>query len=43
MSTQNRISHATERITARLHKLAVRGQLGPVRETELGRITGVRR
>ncbi|HSH21162.1 MAG TPA: hypothetical protein VK992_00915 [Candidatus Caenarcaniphilales bacterium] len=43
MSRQDRLARAAGQVTARLGKVALRGQLGPVQETQLARLTGARR
>lgn len=39
----NRFQRAYGRISHPLRRLAVRGQLGPLQETQLARLTGARR
>lgn len=39
----NRVQRAAYHFTGRLNRLALRGQLGPLHETELARLTGARR
>ncbi len=43
MRMHNRLSRAAERLAASLPRVATRGQLGPVNDTELARLTGARR